>query len=167
MANELGIDPKYQKLFANTLARLTPTILTGGKVDPTKVLMSYMMNQAMKEGKEELKQQVSGAKAISTSYEPEAQPSNMESLSDVDKWINEGSTDEAKIYRAELARKYGLLSPTITDTSELSGKGIVVPDNRSGVGLYAGENMLHDINENANISGYESLKERLGGEIGI
>ncbi len=52
MASELGIDPKYQKLFANTLARLTPTILTGGKVDPTKVLMSYLMSK----GKEQIKE---------------------------------------------------------------------------------------------------------------
>ena len=51
-ANELGIDPKYQSMFANTLARLTPTILTGGKVDPTKVLMSYLMSK----GKEKIKE---------------------------------------------------------------------------------------------------------------
>ena len=56
MANDLGIDPKYQSMFANTLARLGPTILTGGKVDPTKVLMSYMMNQAMKEGRNTITQ---------------------------------------------------------------------------------------------------------------
>ena len=56
MANELGIDPKYQKLFANTLARLTPTILTGGKVDPTKVLMSYLMSSAKGTAKEQIKQ---------------------------------------------------------------------------------------------------------------
>ena len=56
MANELGIDPKYQKLFANTLARLTPTILTGGKVDPTKVLMSYLMSGAKSAAKEQIKQ---------------------------------------------------------------------------------------------------------------
>ena len=61
-ANELGIDPKYQSMFANTLARLAPTILTGGKVDPTKVLMSYMMNQAMKEGRAESNPESSGIK---------------------------------------------------------------------------------------------------------
>ena len=55
-ANELGIDPKYQSMFANTLARLGPTILTGGKVDATKVLMSMAMNKAMKEGKEKIKE---------------------------------------------------------------------------------------------------------------
>lgn len=54
-ANQLGIDPKYQSLFANTLARLTPTILTGGKVDPTKVLMAYMMNQAKGAAKQQVK----------------------------------------------------------------------------------------------------------------
>ena len=43
-------------MFANTLARLGPTILTGGKIDPTKVLMSYAMNQAMKEGKNTITQ---------------------------------------------------------------------------------------------------------------
>lgn len=55
-ANQLGIDPKYQSLFANTLARLTPTILTGGKVDPTKVLMAYMMNQAKGAAKQQVKE---------------------------------------------------------------------------------------------------------------
>lgn len=55
IASDLGIDPKYQSLFANTLARLGPTILTGGKIDPTKLLMSYAMNKAMKEGKEKMR----------------------------------------------------------------------------------------------------------------
>ena len=55
MAGDLGIDPKYQSLFANTLSRLAPTILTGGKIDPTKVLMSYAMNQALKEGKAQVR----------------------------------------------------------------------------------------------------------------
>lgn len=55
IASDLGIDPKYQSLFANTLARLGPTILTGGKIDPTKLLMSYAMNKAMKEGKEQMR----------------------------------------------------------------------------------------------------------------
>lgn len=35
------------RIFTNTLARLTPTILTGGKIDATKLLMGVLMSQAM------------------------------------------------------------------------------------------------------------------------
>jgi hypothetical protein len=55
IADNLGIDPKYQSLFANTLSQLAPTILTDGKIDPTKVLMSYVMKQALKEGKAQVR----------------------------------------------------------------------------------------------------------------
>lgn len=53
MAKDLGItDPAQQKIFANTLKTLAPTILTGGKIDPTKLLMSYAMSQARGKAKE-------------------------------------------------------------------------------------------------------------------
>ncbi len=45
--DQLGVDPKFAGVFANTLASLAPTLLTGGKIDPTKVLMNYVMRQAM------------------------------------------------------------------------------------------------------------------------
>lgn len=46
-AKEIGVPSQYAGVFANTLASLAPTLLTGGKIDPTKVLMSYLMKKAM------------------------------------------------------------------------------------------------------------------------
>ena len=46
LATALDIPSQYHSLFANTLTQLAPTILTGGKIDPTKLLMSYAMSKA-------------------------------------------------------------------------------------------------------------------------
>ena len=53
IAESLGItDPAQQKIFANTLKTIAPTMLTGGKIDPTKLLMSYAMSQARDKAKQ-------------------------------------------------------------------------------------------------------------------
>lgn len=43
------------RIFTNTLARIAPTILTGGKIDATKLIMNYLMAQALGGAKKEVK----------------------------------------------------------------------------------------------------------------
>lgn len=58
IARELGVPDKFATVFTNTLASLAPTLITGGKIDPTKVLMSYMMKNAISGAKSNANQTV-------------------------------------------------------------------------------------------------------------
>lgn len=49
IAKELGLSPENQRLFANTLVRLAPTILTGGKIDATRLAMSTLISKSLQE----------------------------------------------------------------------------------------------------------------------
>lgn len=46
-AKELGIPEQYAGVFSKTLASIAPTLLTGGTIDPVKLLMNYFMRQAL------------------------------------------------------------------------------------------------------------------------
>lgn len=46
--NAFNLTDSQAKVFTNTLARLAPTILTGGKVDVTKLLMNMLISGALK-----------------------------------------------------------------------------------------------------------------------
>lgn len=49
IAKDLGLSPENQRLFANTLVRLAPTILTGGKIDATRLAMSTLISKSLQE----------------------------------------------------------------------------------------------------------------------
>jgi hypothetical protein len=53
------------RVLTNTIARLTPTILTGGKIDATKVLMNTLLSNALK-GNKNKPESASGIQTLQT-----------------------------------------------------------------------------------------------------
>lgn len=163
------------RIFTNTLARLAPTILTGGEIDPTKLVMNALISQSMNQIKEDIKKGGSGRSSESSSDGLQSLMTSDSGQSksagvfpeEVQSWIDSAETPQTRRYRESIAYKFGMAEKPVSDT-EFS------PENRSGVNtmgydpkvaaymIEQFDNMIARPDENANLTGSNALKQRLG-----
>lgn len=174
--DELGIPKEYAGVVTNTLTSLMPTILTGGQIDPTKVLMNYMLRAAL-----------SGAKTqptTNTTETTQTADSGLQSLmigdtnpppesiamfpKDVQDWIDEAESASGKRYRASVAARYGFMEEPTPDTEFVPNSyrnSMFKTPFDPNIGQYMieqGDNMVVRPEEYGGKVGSDAFKERLG-----